>query len=357
VTTPHTIPLLQVRGGHREVGARIGEACADVIRSEVAFDASKIPGGRTRDEQIALADRYREVTAAAYPWYMDEIEGAAGAAGVDPRALFACMIEEIWYEPRAHSIGGRCSDVVAVPPATVGEHILIGHNNDMPRAYQEQLVAIEWTAEGDPVVLSIGNGIWISVGWNSAGLSFTGNELSPNDERIGIPREIQFRAMLRQPTIGSAVAEALRPDRASSYNNVIVARSGEVVNVEGSATDAEVTGVSEAGTLVHTNHYVCERMRRFEGDHEYAAHSGTRYRRARELLAAHPPGAVTADSLRELLSDHEGAPDCLCRHPELFGGPQDSATAFWCIADMTEMRVTFGRGNPCDSVAQEYAFA
>jgi hypothetical protein len=34
-----------------------------------------------------------------------------------------------------------------------------------------------------------------------------------------------------------------------------------------------------------------------------------------------------------------------------------SATAFWCIADVTDMVVTYGRGNPCDSTAQEYAFA
>jgi len=357
MTTPHTIPLLQVGGTHREVGLQVGEACADAIRVEVAFDDSKLPCGRTRGEQLALAARYREVTAAAYPWYMEEIDGLAEGAGVDTLALFASMIEEIWYEPRAPLADG-CTDLVAVAPATAGGHVLVAHNNDMPRTYQDQLVAIEWSVDGDPVVLTIGNGAWMSAGWNSAGISFTGNELSPNDERIGIPREVQFRSMLRQPTMQAALDEALRPDRASSYNNVVVSRDGEVVNVEGSATDAELTGVSEAGTLVHTNHYVAERMLRFEGDPEYAQHSAIRYRRAQELLAAEPAGTITVEKLRAMLSDHENAPSSLCRHPEIYGGgPKDSATAFWCIADVTEMRVWFGRGNPCDSVAQEYAFS
>lgn len=356
MTTPHTIPLLQVGGTRRETGIQVGEACTDVIRAEVAFDDSKVPGERTREEQLALAARYREITAAAYPWYMEEIEGVAEGAGVDPLPLFASMIEEIWYEPRS-PIAGRCSDLVAVAPATAGGHVLVAHNNDMPRTYQEQLVAIEWSIEGDPVVLTIGNGAWMSAGWNSAGISFTGNELAPNDEKIGIPREIQFRSMLRQPTMRAAVAEALRPDRASSYNNVVVSRDGEVVNVEGSATDAELTGVSEAGTLVHTNHYVNERMLRFEGDPEYAQHSAIRYHRAEELLAAEAPGTITVEKLRAMLSDHETAPSSLCRHPEIYGGPKDSATAFWCIADVTEMLVWFGRGNPCDSVTQEYAFS
>lgn len=358
MTTPHTIPLLQVSGSHREVGAQIAEACADTIREAVAFPDTQIPEGRSRADQLELAAKYREVTAPAYPWYLEEIEGAAEAVGVDPLALFACMIEEIWYEPHGRKLEGRCTDMVAVAPATAEGRVLVAHNNDMPRTYQDQLVAIEWRIPGDPVVLSIGNGIWMSAGWNSAGLSFTGNELAPLDERVGIPREIQFRSILRQPTMGMAIGEALRHDRASSYNNVLVSGDGEVVNVEGSATDAELTEPDEAGHLVHTNHYVCEHMQKYEGDPDYVPHSDARYRRAAELLASSEPGSITVDVLRTYLSDHEGAPTSICRHPELYPeGANRSATAFWCIADVGEMQVIFGRGNPCDSVAQEYAFA
>jgi isopenicillin-N N-acyltransferase like protein len=346
--------LVHVSGTHREVGAQIGAACGDVLRDAVAFDVD-IPAGRTRGEQLALADRYRAIAALAHPWYLEEVEGAAEAAGVDPLALFACATEEIWYEPRTHATKGWCSDLVAVAPATADGHVLVAHNNDMSRKYQEQLVAIQWEVPGDPDVLTIGNGIWISVGWNAAGLSLTGNELSPNDERIGVPREVQVRAMLRQPSMDAMVGEALRHDRASSYNNVLASREGSVVNVEGSAMAAELMEPDERGHLVHTNHYATERMAPFEGDHDYARHSAIRAQRAAELLEAERPGAITAQRLRGMLSDHENPPDSLCRHPERWGG--DTATAFWCVADVTDMRVTFGRGNPCDSVAQDFAFA
>ena len=355
--SPPPIRLLRARGDHREAGRQVGQACAATIQAEAAFADVKVPCGRSREEQLALADRYREVTEAAYPWYVEELEGIAEGAGADPRALFAAMTEEIWYEPYASRLQGRCSDLVAVSPATAAGGVLVAHNNDMSRAYQDQLVAVEWRVDGDPVVLTIGNGLWISAGWSSAGLSFTGNELAPLDERIGVPREIQFRSMLRQPTMADAIREGLRHDRASSYNHVVVSRAGEVVNLEGSATDAELTGPDERGTLAHTNHYVCERMKRYEGDPSYVPHSGARYRRARELLSAADPGSVTVGRLREMLSDHQGAPDCLCRHPERWGNsPMGSATAFWCVADVSRMRVLFGRGNPCDSVAQEYVF-
>jgi hypothetical protein len=95
----------------------------------------------------------------------------------------------------------------------------------------------------------------------------------------------------------------------------------------------------------------------FEGDPGYVPYSGARYARARALLHGAEPGSITVERLREMLADHEGAPDCLCRHPERWPGYSSSATAFWCVADVTEMRVVFGRGNPCDSTAQEYVFA
>ena len=229
--TEHTIPLITVRGSYAEVGAAIGDACAATIERECDTARWHIPPGRSVKDQLALADRYAEVTRPLLPWVFQELDGCAEAVGVDPRALWAACIEEIWYEPRTAgqvgaAIDGRCSDLVAVPPATADGHTLTAHNNDMSRSYQHDLVAIERTCGDDPTILSIGNGIWLSVGWNDAGLNLTGNELSPNDERIGIPREIQVRAMLRERTLEGMTDVALDPARASSYNNVLVYTSG-----------------------------------------------------------------------------------------------------------------------------------
>jgi len=350
------LEILRLRGSHREIGEAIGAACARTLRDAVAFDVDTIPEGRTREQQLELADRYREITFDAYPWYRDELEGAASAADVDVRALFATVVEEIWYVPYARQLQGRCSDLVAVPPATRDGHVLVAHNNDLTRAYQDQLMALEIAVDNEPTIFAIGNGIWISCGWNDRGISMTGNELAPLDEQIGIPREVQFRSMLGMASVDRAVGEALRHDRASNYNHVLVDRDGTVANVEGSGRDAEITTTDDRGHLVHTNHYVCERMLRYEGDPEYAGLSSIRYERAAALLADSEDGTVTAETMRSFLSDHEHEPDSLCRHPERSNGERTSATVFWWVADLTDMRLTFGRGNPCDSIAQTYAF-
>ena len=352
--TPPAIPVLRVAGSHREVGAQLGELGREAIRRSVESSFRELPGGRSPADQLGLAARYRAFTEPRLSWLIEELDACADAAGVDPLAFFACSIEEIWYEPYGARVEGRCSDLVAGPRATADGHLLVAHNNDLRPEKEEDIVALEIAVPGDPVVFQLGGIPWLSVGWNDAGLSLTGNELAPNDERVGISRSHQVLEMMRARSFDEMVTISLRPDRASSYNNVLTGADGSVANVEGSATDAEVTGLDDDDHLVHTNHYVCDRMLPYEGDRAYALRSAVRYERARDLLAATPQSSITTDVLRTMLSDHENRPDALCRHPE-YGTPKEK-TAFWCVADVTVGHITFGRGNPCDSLAQTYAF-
>ena len=127
-----------------------------------------------------------------------------------------------------------------------------------------------------------------------------------------------------------------------------------MVNVEGSGTDGAVTTLSPEGTLVHTNHYVCEAMLGYEDDPAYARRSARRYSRGSALLAgAAQQGLVTSGLLRQMLADHENAPDSICRHPDAVSGAK---TVFWCITDVKGRSISFGRGNPCDSDVQTYRF-
>ena len=190
------------------------------------------------------------------------------------------------------------------------------------------------------------------------------------------------RQQLTARTLDDAVAMALRPDRASSYNTVFAHRDGRVVNVEGSGGDAVVRVIGAGETLAHTNHYVEPAMLRYEGDPAYARRSAIRYQRGCALLAGAAtagPGSVTPAVLRAWLSDHDGAPDSICRHPATTpaapAAPHEGAapadamdaapaatdegavkTVFWTIADVTTGVIRYGRGNPC-AVAEPDWFA
>src|SRR5205085_5350590 len=197
-------------------------------------------------------------------------------------------VEELSAEPRG------CTDIV------LGK--LVAHNNDLDAADEEDIVAIEWRVDGEPTIFTLGIGPWISVGWNDAGLSVTGNELDPNDERVGIPRLLQVRDVLTRTTLDDAVEAVLHQARASSYNWVLASPEG-AVNVEGSATAYEVRELDGNGPLVHTNHYEEPPMQRYARKRDHAG-SRARYARAHDLLLA------GADP-RAILRHHENAPDSI----------------------------------------------
>lgn len=334
--TPPPIPLIQAAGSHAEVGRQIGLATAAEIGRMVAampFDPE-------------LIRRYRAVTLEHVPWIVDELDGAAAGAGLDPLTVFAASVEEL--APAEAPTG--CSDLVVTGARTADGHLLVAHTNDLYAEDEDAIVAIEWRVPGEPVVFTLGSGPWISVGWNDAGLSVTGNEVSPNDERVGIPRLLQVRDVLTRRTLSDAVEATLHPARGSAYNWVLAHPDGGAVNVEASATSAGVDGPGADGFLAHTNHYDRVDMRPFEREGGDYASSCARLDRARELGVG---DGFTVGRLRELLSDHENGENAICRHGD---EPKSVKTVFWCVADVTAGEITYGRGNPCDSEAQVYRF-
>jgi isopenicillin-N N-acyltransferase-like protein len=333
--TPPPIPLIRAAGSHREVGRQIGAVTADEMR--------RMAGEAATD--LDLVSRYRTVTLEHLPWIVEELDGAAEAAGLDPRAVFAASIEEL--APADAPTG--CSDLVVTGARTADGHLLVAHTNDLYAEDEAGLVAIEWRVPGEPVVFTLGSGPWLSVGWNDAGLSVTGNEVSPNDERVGIPRLLQVRDVLTRRTLAEAVDASLHPARASAYNWVLAHRDGIAANVEASATSGEIDEPGDDGFLAHTNHYAREEMRSFERPGDYES-SCARLDRARELAAG---DGFTVQRLREVLADHENGESSICRHGD---EPKAVKTVFWCVADVTAGEITYGRGNPCDSEAQVYRF-
>ena len=213
-----------------------------------------------------MVERYRAVTLEHLPWVVEELDGAAAGAGLDPLAVFAASIEEL--APAEAPTG--CSDLVVTGARTADGHLLVAHTNDLYAEDEDGIVAIEWRVPGQPVAFTLGTGPWISVGWNDAGLSVTGNEVSPNDERVGIPRPAAGARRALAPDARRSGGRQPAPRPRSAYNWVLAHSDGLAANVEASATSAGIDEPGADGFLVHTNHYAREDMRGFEraGDYE-----------------------------------------------------------------------------------------
>jgi isopenicillin-N N-acyltransferase-like protein len=185
-----------------------------------------------------------------------------------------------------------------------------------------------------------------SAGFNAAGIGLTGNQVSCNDIRPGVPRLLIVRAILAARRLEEAMDACLLPQRASSYNNIVADAQGEVYSMEGSATECAPIYI-EDDILAHANHYVRPEMLRFEADRNDIGGSVIRHNRALRLLRENY-GQLSPEVLQQLLSDHQNYPGSICKHG------LETVTVFSLIANLNERRAWVGRGRPCETTYTEH---
>ncbi len=338
-----TLPMIEARGSHREVGQQIGQACQAQIRGMLTSLHTELPDGVTWSEMLAQSQRYLEFSREVYPQYVEELAGIADGAGVPFDEVFLSICEELWESAAWRG----CTDMAARGRATLDGSTLVAHTNDLLPQAEENLVILRAQAEGEPEFLGISpGGIAISAGFNAVGISLTGNQLDNNDIRPGVPRLLVVRAILAARYLSEAMDHCLLPQRASSYNNVLADTNGEVYSMEGSATDCEPLYI-ENDILAHTNHYVSLAMRRFEADRNSLSNSVLRYNRAMRLLRENY-SRLTPELFQKLLADHAGYPTSICKHGT------ETVTVFSIIIQLEQLRAWIGRGRACETEYVEY---
>ncbi len=349
------IPLVEARGSHYEVGCQIGAAARASLQKMHAH-ARSFYADRWAT-LLGASGSFLDATETHLPNVVAELRGAAAAAGVPFEDLFLMSIEELLYEevrgetpapvPTDEAMAKGCSDLAAAPPATADGHVWLAHNNDLGPGALDHLYVTQVQADDEPEIMAVTvGGIFISIGFNSAGISLTGNQLYANDSRVGVPRLLVVRDILAQSDFDAAVKSALLPERASSYNNLIACDDGRIVSVEGSATNCALLQPQD-GTVVHTNHYRAPEMKQYELADYNTAPSETRCMRA-AYYAHKYNGQIDRQTCQQLLTDHVYAPWSICRHNG------ESVTVFSAIIDLNERRMWLARGNPCMNSYEEY---
>jgi isopenicillin-N N-acyltransferase-like protein len=341
------IPVLEVRGTHREVGQQIGEQMKPRLQRMMLPQVREdLPGGVTWENMLQQGRLYLAHSRAVYPQFVEELEGIAEGAELPFEDLFVEMCEELW-EAGAWRSSGRglakgCTDMVARGRATADGATLIAHTNDLSPQVEEDLVILKVQAGEEPEFLGVSvGGAGFSAGFNAAGISMSGNQVSCNDIRPGVPRLLIVRAILAARRLEEAMNACLLPQRASNYNNVIGDAHGEVYSMEGSATDCEPIYI-EGDILAHANHYVSLPMRRFEADRNDIGGSVIRHHRALRLLRENY-GHLSPQRFQDLLADHANFPGSICKHGI------ESVTVFSIIINLNELRAWIGRGRPCQT--------
>jgi len=345
-----TLPVVSASGKPYEMGKAIGKKCAARAvryRKSIA-DSILFYTGKAWPEAVARAKLYVPFAEEFYPDFIEELRGYAEGAKMPFEDVFTFCCHEL-LSTRGFK---GCTDVVVNGDVSKEGKVLAAHNEDWSSDAAETVVLLHARPKGKPAFFATAYaGILPSCGMNAAGIGLTGNALSPNDMRLGVPRIFPVRKVMEARRIGEAMEHAMPPERASSYNNIVSDRSGEIFSLEGSATDfAPLYAVD--GYLVHTNHYTSPKMERYESEPGSLSCSRFRYNRALRLIEDQL-GQVTVESLKTLLRDHENRPGSICRHPDPGLHPLDvSETIFSVIYDLSSLEAHVLKGKPC---AGEYA--
>ena len=339
------LQVVDVSGKPFAMGRQTGQKCAAKAKQYRKAMSASIEHytGMTWAKAVDRAKEYLPFAEGFYPDFVEELRGYAAGSKLPPEDVFAMSCHEL-----LSSRGFKgCTDVVANGDVTADGRVLAGHNEDWDASCLPMVVLLRARPAGKPSFISTSYaGLLPSTGMNDRGISLTGNALSPNDTRLGIPKIFPVRKVLEARTIGEALESAMPKERASSYNNICSDKNGEVYSLEGSATDCACIYASD-GYLVHTNHYVAGKMLRYEEDPAAITCSIVRYNRALRLIKPQL-GEVTVESMTRLFKDHVNRPDSICRHRNRRYHPMDSSeTIFSTIFDLTDLEVHVCKGNPC----------
>lgn len=114
-----------------------------------------------------------------------------------------------------------------------------------------------------------------------------------------------------------------------------------MVNVEGSGTRGRTLVPTSQGILTHTNHYLHPEMQAIEGKGDMRS-TTLREQRSCQMMSA-MAGQHTVATFQQVLRDHTGYPDSICRHSD------DTITGFSVICEAERRVLWFGKGFPCQA--------
>jgi isopenicillin-N N-acyltransferase-like protein len=336
---------LEPRARGAAVGSLLGEEIESTLASYLRmFEVTRELG---IDKVLRLGEAALTRVSSWQPRMVEEMEGVASGAGVAPELIGALNARtEIARE-------GGCS-LLARLDAVDGPWL--AQNWDWYVDAPERCVV--WTAEladGERFVTMTEAGILGKLGLNSRGLAVGLNILHHRRDGgpMGIPVHLILRGLLELCTTVED-AEALLGDSPTSGSSAVT-----VVDAAGGGAVFELSPSGYAridprnGFLAHTNHFVDPGL----GDGEASELDLDGSKARLELLEMARP--ETLEEAQELLCDHGGSPESLCRHatPSAIEGMPAAATIVSVASETAHGRFHVAAGHPCSHAFHTYEVA
>jgi len=96
------IPVLEVSGTHRRIGQQIGEEMRPTLERILDRQGGALPPGVEWKDMLLKGRLCLAHSRAAYPQFVEEVEGVAEGSGLPFENLFLELCEELWERAAWH---------------------------------------------------------------------------------------------------------------------------------------------------------------------------------------------------------------------------------------------------------------
>lgn len=330
-----SFPLIEVSGSAFEMGRQHGRQAAPLIQRYLRW-IDKITG-KPRDLLQRNAMRFLPVIKKLSPLYIDEVMGLAEGAGIPLSDAMLCQTRA----EAARMWEGGCTAFAITRSGTADGAPIAGQNQDLEAEYADVAIILKVRPnDGRPAaVMFTFAGQLGYAGINQHGVCNFVNALYNFQWQPGLPSYPVRRATLEQRSV-SACLDLLKTTRTcSAFNLVLADGAGAIADVEIRPNAITPFNDDNPHRRLHTNHYITPAFSQFEDNH--LPDSAPRLLRTRQLIQKHW-GKITVDTMKEILSDHEGNPAAICRHGD---AAMHSISGY--IAEPAHRRLHVRRGHGC----------
>ncbi len=351
-----TIPIITISGGPFELGYGHGNKAKEAIKKNFDFYLGfwHYWSGVKREQVLKEAQKFIPYIEDLDPELVEELRGVAQGAEMEFEEIVALNSRyEVSYaymptSPTKIAWEG-CTAYALRPEATKNHHTFVGQNWDFRPGLKNSCMILHLKQKKKPdIIMHTEAGIIGHKGFNSAGIAVCFNVIKNEKDvfRPGLPLWIKARGILNSKTLPDCIKMLMTFEGPNSANMVIAHRDGEAIDVECTPNDNFFL-YPEKGILTHTNHFQSLNLRCKDTGKSMLPDTVIRNQRAFRLFDD-SRGALDFDSIKEVLMDHFGKPNSICRHRDERLNPNEQwETLTSMVINLTEGKMLYTDGPPC----------
>lgn len=340
------MPLIELSGTPAEVGEGWGQALADSMHQGLDRILTVINAVHqtTRADALSYAMKLWPAAKQFDPELEPFVRGQAKGAGMSLEETWVtrCGLELLFVNT---NLAGMCTTLAGTGTATPNGQSILGQNIDWFTGSPLALIHIKRSDGLRQLVLPIlGIGEY-TINSSGLGCCLNGVAAMQPDQQPKISMAAYLSLAMRQTDINEARKILEEASRGIVAVTLADAKGG-LFCFESTLDDYEIIQPNN-GFLAHANNYRVPRFQTVDGFQMIFPDSPARTARMDEL-AAELSGNLTPETLGNALTDHEGYPNSICRHPDpavLAGLQAESLGSFIMLPNEKAMLVA--AGNPC----------